>query len=621
MTFIRDHGSPASLASRAALVFWLSAQPFIISAETASNVTLWDTGSRAGLTGTPEDRSAWKKVPTDLLLLEANPAKASSDPGYYGRDYVFKGDAVVENQKLMAVFRAAAGRMTLYSKRSGSAESDTTGSAGGNALILELSPSTVNGSSSEAHFEVVRNAADEVVLRVIFADQEQGGGVFGFGRNEIVEIKPSKTLKSFTFIAPLEYAILPSFIGDDLIYGTQENAAGDTLNLPNENMLLGLLKGEQTQFVMTWPKGRQQLHLGLGEESNGKRPIASIQFSNDGQSFYVAPMTAPGIWHKEILSPSSLEKDVAIGWKKPFPARWKTELYEEALKTSFAFRQTKGDIWRGVPGSYDYPVWFDGDQAYYHLGKKVLPKGDSIIYFLEGQGTPADIQTPADILKSTLGRDMANTLLDVEGRKLRTHHRRGGDGVHRACTCGCTEAIQAIFEAGDEVVQKDDIKGDLEDMMYFVHHHVDRINEYHRFAEEMIRDLEARKSTSPELGEYIDGLEQTISQIPQQCSVQQENMKSFSYADELVKRTMALTEKKDANNLKAYMDLLKDWRAMGGAQDYVLAQCHIITRKLAQDAGYNCAGQPKAVTLAEEIRARARQCLRNPDGYEIWADY
>jgi len=27
------------------------------------------------------------------------------------------------------------------------------------------------------------------------------------------------------------------------------------------------------------------------------------------------------------------------------------------------------------------------------------------------------------------------------------------------------------------------------------------------------------------------------------------------------------------------------------------------------------------VPLAEEIRARARQCLRNPDGYEIWADY
>ncbi len=69
------------------------------------------------------------------------------------------------------------------------------------------------------------------------------------------------------------------------------------------------------------------------------------------------------------------------------------------------------------------------------------------------------------------------------------------------------------------------------------------------------------------------------------------------------------------------MELLKDWRAMGGAQDYVLARCHIIARKLAQDAGYNCVSQPKAVLLAKEVRARVRQILRNPDGYEIWADY
>jgi hypothetical protein len=60
---------------------------------------------------------------------------------------------------------------------------------------------------------------------------------------------------------------------------------------------------------------------------------------------------------------------------------------------------------------------------------------------------------------------------------------------------------------------------------------------------------------------------------------------------------------------------------MGGAQDYVVAQCHALTRKLAQEAGYGCVNQPKAVPIAEEVRRRCRQTLRNPDGYEIWADY
>ena len=103
--------------------------------------------------------------------------------------------------------------------------------------------------------------------------------------------------------------------------------------------------------------------------------------------------------------------------------------------------------------------------------------------------------------------------------------------------------------------------------------------------------------------------------------MQKENMKSLDHAADLVRQTLALTSKSDPDNLKSYMALYKAWRAMGGAQDYVLAQCHTVTRKLHQEAGYGCAELPKAVAVAEEIRARCRQALRNADGYEIWADY
>src|SRR6059058_3298677 len=64
----------------------------------ASNVALWDTSSGVSDPNEAEARSGWKAVPTDLLTLEANPPKASSDPGYYGREYSFNGDSVVENQ-------------------------------------------------------------------------------------------------------------------------------------------------------------------------------------------------------------------------------------------------------------------------------------------------------------------------------------------------------------------------------------------------------------------------------------------------------------------------------------------------------------------------------------------
>jgi len=585
--------------------------------EAAPNIVLWDTGSHFGETVNASGRADWKPVPTDLFALEANPPKASSDPGYYGREYAFKGDAVVENGSVSAVFWSAKGRVALYSKTNAAQGAKSLGQ-----IIAEISPLESNSQTID-HCTIVRNAGDEVILEVFFSggDSSDRSTVFSFGKNEIVEIKPSPKTKGLNLLSPIEYGVVPSFIGDDLVFGPTENAASDALFLPSENLFLGLLKGEATTLVMTWPKANQQMRLNLAREQDGKRPIQSIAFETDAQPLYLAVLQAPGIWHKEELNSSFLEKDVPIKWKKPFPAKWETQLSEAGIKTRFAFREAKAEIWRGVPGSYNYPVWFDGDTAFYHLSKKVPPKGESLVYFLEGQDTPVSISTPVDILNATLGRQVSDSILDVSGRKMRTHHRRGGSGVRRACTCGCTEAIQAIFEEGSEVEKKSDIDEAIGDMIYFVQHHVDRIDEYHRTAQEMIKFLDASAISSPDLKPFIDNLRQVAEQIPQEYNVQKENMKSPKYADELAQKTLALTDHKDKQNLPAYMELLKDWRAMGGAQDYVLAQCHAVTRKLFQEAGYGCTSQANAVKLAQEVRQRCRQVLRNPDGYEIWPNY
>ena len=131
-----------------------------------------------------------------------------------------------------------------------------------------------------------------------------------------------------------------------------------------------------------------------------------------------------------------------------------------------------------------------------------------------------------------------------------------------------------------------------------------------------------RKGTSlPQLKPFFDSLEQTASRIPQIYEAEKENMKSLAYADDLARKTNALTARKDPKNLPTCLELGKEWRGMGGAQDGVVSQYHMIVRRLFQEAGNGCLDQPAAVEAAREIRNRCRQCLRNPDGYEIWADY
>ncbi len=178
-----------------------------------------------------------------------------------------------------------------------------------------------------------------------------------------------------------------------------------------------------------------------------------------------------------------------------------------------------------------------------------------------------------------------------------------------------------VFEAGLEVEKKDYVVEAVDDMVYFVVRHVERINEYRDFANNMMEFLSAARKSAADLKPFLDDMEAIVQEIPQNYSRQTENIKTLQYADELARKTRALTQKKDPKNLPAYMELSKKWREMGGAQDDLVAHCHTITRKLSQEAGYGCVNQPKAVEIAREIRRRCRECLRNPDGYEIWPDY
>lgn len=590
--------------------------------EAAANVVVWDTQVILGNNIDLEERTAWKQVPSNLLSLEADPTKAASDPAYYGRDYSFQGNVVVENWSYLVFFNTAGGKVSIYSKApSIGNQTDSEKAPIPGKVIGDLVPHAPI-SDKIARVRLLRNTGDEAVLEAIYSRPNgvEFTAVFAFDRSEIVEIQPSKNIHAMRLIGPIDYGVIPDFIGDDLLIG-RDYWEESELNLPSENMFLGLLPGEDRMLVMTWPQSEQKLKLGLGKQRDGKRSIESIILESAGQSFFLSTLAAPGIWHREILKSSFLEKKVKIDWQRPFAAKWITQLNEGGVNARFAFRESSGQIWRGVPGMYQYPVWFDGNDAYYHLTKKVMPRGDSIVYFLEGQNTPLSIRTPVDILKATLGRPFSRMLLDDSGRALRSHHRRGSKGVRRACTCGATEVIQAIFQSGQEAENKEIVDEALEDMIYFVERHLERINEYLEFEDSMSEFLREQSQISPQLKPYIDEVAWIVAQIRDEYEVQKENMKTMPYAHELANDTLSLTRKAVPENLERYMKFFKDWRAMGGAQDYLLARCHAITRKFAQEAGYTCIGQPDATGLAEEIRRRCRRVLRNPDGYEIWANY
>jgi hypothetical protein len=317
---------------RAALIIALLGLSAIQASEPSANVVIWDTPQMIGGMFNVRDRTGWKAVPVDLFTLEADPAKAFSDPGYYGREFTFTGRPVIENGRFTAVFWPEKGQCVISSK------SDPPAGAL-EFSVMPIKPGPFNGGRCR----ILRNTGSEAAIELIW---DTGTATLAFDRTEIVEIRPGTNTKGIRLQSEIAYGVAPDFIGDDLIIDPDKYPSKDGLSVPAENVFLGLLRGENGLLVMTWPEGRQQLRFGRGKTEMDNQLIECIDFDCDGQSVYLALLEAPGIWHREPLTASFLEKDVTIPWKRPFPARWVTQLEEAGVKTRFPFRQNKGQIWR-----------------------------------------------------------------------------------------------------------------------------------------------------------------------------------------------------------------------------------------------------------------------------------
>ena len=518
----------------------------------------------------------------------------------------------MENGHLTAVFCSKRGKVIVHSKTD-SCEQER----------VEIIPFQLKKAESAniISLKILQNTDDKTILEIRFSAEKMGKDlpvIFSFSKKRIVEIKPTDVTEGISFYSPVRFAVVPSIIGDDLIYDPEDYPSTKTLHVPSENLFLGLLKGKDGMLVITYPVGNQEMRLIL--DNKEKSLIESIDFKNDGKPLYLAILDAPGIWHREDLKFSYLEKDVAIDWKSPFPCKWITQLYEDEVKTTYYFGAGKEKFWRGGIGEYTWPVWFEKDVAMFHLGKKIPPKGDAIIYFLErNETTPFSVVTPVDIMKEALGGQTCNTIVDFEGRFRRSHTRE--NAVIGAATCGVTDKMEPVFKAGKEVEKREYIEGGVDDMVYFITRQRERINEYQDFAHEMMKFLALAGKSNPDLKPFRNSMERITQEIITEYNRAKENIKTLEYADKLAQKTKALTQKNSPENFSTFLKLKGEWTGMGGAQDTLVRRCHTITRKLFQEAGYSCVNQAEAVKIAEEIRKRCKKCLRNPDGYEIWSNY
>lgn len=517
-----------------------------------------------------------------------------------------------------------AGRVTL--------EGDAWGARvdkGGDALVvssrgqfMRVRPFAAGeaGAGELAACEVVStDSAAEAEVRAVFAaGGNETAARFRFTSYGTLRVTPGAGMEGVYIECPMQVGVLPGRQLEDALYRPEEYPGLERLHVPSENWFLGLVRGNGAMVACAWPEGGQTVAL-LLEDEGSARLAKTIAIAMDGKDLYLELIAAPGIWHKEKLELASLEKDATLDWKRPFNATYKTQLLmraESDARRTFHSRDGQGRQWRPEIGSFKMPLWFDGDRALMHLGKRIPPRGSAIIYPMDDGGS-----TLMGFLRRTPIAEMI-----AERNKERGLPEGPGHATNvgfNACW-GTYLLRHTVYAFGVQEREKEFLSehiGYLSDRVAMTQI---RNATYTAFIDRMEDTLgvwlEAEKR--PNARAYLERMAQHLDRVGEGHR-QQMDMYGYNtpeahvaHAGRNAARLKELFETPGPEAFPECYDLVDEFNRLSwGHSEDTGMRFSMLTRPWAQDAAAGCADNPEVLEYARAIRAGLRDALNGAAGW------
>jgi len=505
-----------------------------------------------------------------------------------------KGELTISGEGWRAVFQRQSGRVSLSAGEEGK-------------VRLRVISFDADGRNTERIQSCKPSkTSDGVAVEVIFvSDGNRAKARFLFDSVGTMKVEPAERFGGLEIEGEIEFALVPSPPLEDIIYDPARISSA-VVHVPSENLLMGLMERGDGAFFCAWGEGGQRVALRL-QGDDGKRFIKTARIELDGKPLFLRLVALPGIWHRERLKADSLERDVEIDWRRPFDAKWKTELLEGGIRTTFIFRNKKGKKWRPVLGFYTFPVWFEGERTMFHLSKKVRPPDYILIYALDGHN-----DTPVGMAKEKLGSVPSLTPIVHLGR-----YPKDTIGIQN---CDGRGWVMWIFRLGLQRREREILREVFKDFLFSIRTDCSRLEEYPAFMTSLKKRLISWRegASRDELRSFFDRLIRKLEQAEQEYWRRLENKRASEHLKVEIALIEGLNKLVDEEGTEIYpeaYELLRGIR-MWGRIEVIPGRVGGMLRELFAMAGYDCADAEAAVPYAERIRRDIRNFLLTRETHE-----
>ena len=491
-------------------------------------------------------------------------------------------------------------------------------SDGQQVLVMSLLPFGADGArpTGTVSCSVVESSRYGARCRVTFGTETAPiEATFALNHRGAIGVRPSVSLQRLAVSAAFEYGILPSRHLDDNIYDAADYPHLTHLHIPSENMFAGLLEGGDRTLVCAWPSGQQSARLSLSD-AEGQRRIESLEVTPAGQELFVGVLSAPRIWHEVGLAPSYQERDVALDWKPPFNAAWKIELSELGVPTTFRHLGARSKPWRPTIGFYTFPFFSENGQVFLHLHKRHASEGRALIYALEGHE-----KTPYSFLTENLSLEEQRKIIElhpvqdtyaldpdpIEGGMTMNAHCAGRDQLqHTTLTVGA-QAREVAFLTTH-------IQERVHECRVLTTYSFQRSLDCMEELDEQIDGWLEEEAESPGVVAFLRGAKDTLAAMQQEYRDRLGGRAPGDVMEDVERSAAAFNSViQEQSGVEACLEMLFHINVLNRVISFdedLSRRFGTGGRKLFQQAGYACVGDPEAAKYAVKIRASLRDQMR-----------